>query len=120
MRHRRRKREPPRRQHHEHAAHSSRLNARTPPATRTGESHEGACENGDPARIFHFPSVVCCDHWPGGHPDLSAIAAVIEEPGMILVNATKKTDVCDRCHFANSVFKRMVGLLNRKTLAKGD
>ena len=39
---------------------------------------------------------------------------------MILFNATKKTTVCDRCHFANSVLKRMVGLLNRKALAPGE
>ncbi|HUK81914.1 MAG TPA: DUF192 domain-containing protein [Verrucomicrobiae bacterium] len=39
---------------------------------------------------------------------------------MILVNATKKTTVCDRCHFANSLLKRMVGLLNRKGLASGE
>src|ERR1041385_9129172 len=39
---------------------------------------------------------------------------------MVLFNATKKTTVCDRCHFANSVLKRMVGLLNRKTLTSGE
>jgi len=39
---------------------------------------------------------------------------------MILVNATKKTTVSDRCHFANNVFKRMIGLLNRKVLAQGE
>ncbi len=39
---------------------------------------------------------------------------------MVLVNATKKTVVSDRCHFANTVFKRMVGLLNRKAMAQGD
>jgi uncharacterized membrane protein (UPF0127 family) len=39
---------------------------------------------------------------------------------MVLVNATKKTVVSDRCHFANSVFKRMVGLLNRKALGQGE
>ena len=39
---------------------------------------------------------------------------------MVLVNATKKTVVSDRCHFANSVFKRMVGLLNRQALAQGE
>ena len=32
---------------------------------------------------------------------------------MVLVNATKKTIVSDKCHFANTVLKRMVGLLNR-------
>lgn len=39
---------------------------------------------------------------------------------MILVNATKKSTVSDRCRFANSVFKRMVGLLNRRALAQGE
>jgi uncharacterized protein len=39
---------------------------------------------------------------------------------MILFNATKKTAVCDRCHFADSLLKRMVGLLNRKVLAPGE
>jgi uncharacterized protein len=39
---------------------------------------------------------------------------------MVLFNATKKSVVSDRCHFADSVFKRMVGLLNRKTLAQGE
>jgi uncharacterized membrane protein (UPF0127 family) len=39
---------------------------------------------------------------------------------MILFNATKKSALSDRCHFADSVVKRMVGLLNRKTLAPGE
>ena len=39
---------------------------------------------------------------------------------MILVNATKKTVLSDRCHFANSVLKRMVGLLNRSKLEPGE
>ena len=39
---------------------------------------------------------------------------------MVLVNATRKTVVSDRCRFANSVFKRMIGLLNRKSLAQGE
>jgi uncharacterized protein len=39
---------------------------------------------------------------------------------MVLVNATKKSALSDRCHFADSVFKRMVGLLNRKTLSPGE
>ena len=39
---------------------------------------------------------------------------------MILVNATKKTVVSDHCRFANSVLKRMVGLLNRRALAQGE
>jgi hypothetical protein len=39
---------------------------------------------------------------------------------MVLVNATKKSVVSDRCHFADTVFKRMVGLLNRRTFAPGE
>ena len=39
---------------------------------------------------------------------------------MILVNATKKSVLSDHCHFADSVFKRMIGLLNRKTLSQGE
>ena len=39
---------------------------------------------------------------------------------MILVNATKKTTVSDRCRFANSVFKRMIGLLNRRAISQGE
>jgi uncharacterized membrane protein (UPF0127 family) len=39
---------------------------------------------------------------------------------MILVNATKKTMVSDKCHFANTVLKRMVGLLNRGRIEKGE
>ena len=39
---------------------------------------------------------------------------------MVLVNATKKTVVSDNCHFANTVLKRMVGLLNRGKLEKGE
>ena len=39
---------------------------------------------------------------------------------MILVNATKKSVVSDHCRFANTVIKRMVGLLNRKNLAEGE
>ena len=39
---------------------------------------------------------------------------------MILVNATKKTVVADNCHFANTVLKRMVGLLNRGQFGKGE
>lgn len=39
---------------------------------------------------------------------------------MILVNATKKTTVSDRCRFANTVLKRMVGLLNRRALSQGE
>jgi uncharacterized membrane protein (UPF0127 family) len=39
---------------------------------------------------------------------------------MVLVNATKKTVLSDSCRFANSLLKRMVGLLNRRVLAKGE
>jgi len=39
---------------------------------------------------------------------------------MVLVNATKKTVVSDNCHFANTVLKRMVGLLNRGHFDKGE
>ena len=39
---------------------------------------------------------------------------------MVLVNATKKTVVSDNCHFANTVLKRMVGLLNRGQFDKGE
>jgi uncharacterized membrane protein (UPF0127 family) len=39
---------------------------------------------------------------------------------MVLVNATKNTVLSDRCRFANSVIKRMIGLLNRKMLATGE
>jgi len=39
---------------------------------------------------------------------------------MVLVNATQKTIVSDRCHFANSVLKRMVGLLNRGRFDQGE
>jgi uncharacterized membrane protein (UPF0127 family) len=39
---------------------------------------------------------------------------------MVLVNATKKTVVSDNCHFANTVLKRMVGLLNRGQFGAGE
>ena len=39
---------------------------------------------------------------------------------MVLVNATKKTVVSDNCHFANSVLKRMIGLLNRGQFGRGE
>jgi uncharacterized membrane protein (UPF0127 family) len=39
---------------------------------------------------------------------------------MVLVNATKKTVVSDNCHFANTVLKRMVGLLNRGQFGQGE
>lgn len=39
---------------------------------------------------------------------------------MVLVNATKKTVVSDNCHFANTVLKRMVGLLNRGQFGTGE
>lgn len=39
---------------------------------------------------------------------------------MVLVNATRKTVVSDQCRFANSVLKRLVGLLNRKNFVTGE
>jgi hypothetical protein len=39
---------------------------------------------------------------------------------MILINATRNSVVSDRCRFANSVLKRMIGFLNRKILAQGE
>ena len=39
---------------------------------------------------------------------------------MLLFNTTKKTVVSDQCRFANTVLKRMVGLLNRSSLAEGE
>jgi uncharacterized membrane protein (UPF0127 family) len=39
---------------------------------------------------------------------------------MVLFNVTKKSIISDRCRFANSVLKRMVGLLNRRSLAQGE
>ncbi len=39
---------------------------------------------------------------------------------MILVNVTKNTVVSDQCHFANTVLKRLVGFLNRKSLNPGE
>lgn len=39
---------------------------------------------------------------------------------MVLVNATRKSLVSDRCRFANTVGKRMVGLLNRRSLGNGE
>ena len=39
---------------------------------------------------------------------------------MHLINVTKKTTLANQCRFANSVWKRMVGLLNRSSLAEGE
>jgi uncharacterized membrane protein (UPF0127 family) len=39
---------------------------------------------------------------------------------MVLVNATRNQVLADRCRFANTVLKRMVGLLNRRSLAAGE
>jgi len=39
---------------------------------------------------------------------------------MVLVNATRKTVVSDKCHFADTVLKRMVGLLNRGQFDRGE
>jgi uncharacterized membrane protein (UPF0127 family) len=39
---------------------------------------------------------------------------------MVLVNVTKNTVLSDQCHFANTVLKRLVGFLNRKSLTPGE
>jgi len=39
---------------------------------------------------------------------------------MVLANLTKQTVVSDRCHLADSIPKRMVGLLNRSALDTGE
>jgi uncharacterized membrane protein (UPF0127 family) len=39
---------------------------------------------------------------------------------MVLVNTTKKTVLSDHCHFANTVLKRMIGLLNRRKFGDGE
>jgi len=39
---------------------------------------------------------------------------------MVLYNVTRKSVVSDRCHFANSVWKRMIGLLGRKAFLPGE
>jgi len=39
---------------------------------------------------------------------------------MHLINTTKKTTLASQCRFANSVWKRMVGLLNRSSLPEGE
>ncbi len=39
---------------------------------------------------------------------------------MIVINATKNTLLSDRCRFANSIWKRMIGLLDRKNVAEGE
>ncbi len=39
---------------------------------------------------------------------------------MTLYNVTRKTTLSDRCRFANTVFKRMIGLLNRSGLEDGE
>jgi hypothetical protein len=39
---------------------------------------------------------------------------------MVVINATKNSILADRCRFANSVLKRMVGLLNRHALSDGE
>jgi uncharacterized membrane protein (UPF0127 family) len=39
---------------------------------------------------------------------------------MILMNVTRNTILTDRCHFANTVLKRMVGLLNRRKFSSGE
>ena len=39
---------------------------------------------------------------------------------MVLVNATRRTMLADQCRFANTVLKRMIGLLNRNCLGAGE
>jgi len=39
---------------------------------------------------------------------------------MVLVNTTRKTSLSDRCHLADTVFKRMIGLLNRSRFEPGE
>jgi uncharacterized membrane protein (UPF0127 family) len=39
---------------------------------------------------------------------------------MVVVNETKNTILSDRCRFANSPWKRLIGLLNRKVVVEGE
>lgn len=39
---------------------------------------------------------------------------------MVLVNVTRQAVLSDRCHFANTVWKRMIGLLNRRSFTPGE
>jgi len=39
---------------------------------------------------------------------------------MVVVNATKRTVLADRCRCANSFWKRLIGLLNRKQVVWGE
>jgi uncharacterized membrane protein (UPF0127 family) len=39
---------------------------------------------------------------------------------MVLVNSTRQTSLADQCRFANTVIKRMVGLLSRSHLDPGE
>lgn len=39
---------------------------------------------------------------------------------MVVVNATKNVVLSDQCRFANSFWKRLIGLLNRKVVVKGE
>lgn len=39
---------------------------------------------------------------------------------MVVVNATKQTVIADRCCCANSFWKRLIGLLNRKAVGVGE
>lgn len=39
---------------------------------------------------------------------------------MVVINATKRTVLSDQCRFANSIWKRMIGLLDRKAVADGE
>lgn len=39
---------------------------------------------------------------------------------MVLVNSTRRTVLADQCRFANTVLKRMIGLLSRNHLDQGE
>jgi len=39
---------------------------------------------------------------------------------MVVINATKNALLSDHCRFANSFWKRMIGLLDRKAVAEGE
>jgi len=39
---------------------------------------------------------------------------------MLIVNATKDIVLSDQCRFANSFWKRFIGLLNRKVMVAGE
>lgn len=39
---------------------------------------------------------------------------------MQVVNVTRNKTLCDRCRFADTFFKRLVGLLNRNSMKQGE